>query len=112
MQTVVWLILFLPLAAAGVITLFTQRFSRASAQLSILAIGISFILSLALYFRLGDQPALQIPSLTWLAVGGLNVELGFVVDHLSVLMLLVVTGVGLMIHIYSFGYMQGDPGFS
>ena len=105
-------ILFLPLIAAGIITLFTRRLPAISAQISITAIGASFLLALALFFRLGDEVGLPVQPIQWLSVGSLKVEIGFLVDRLSVLMLLVVTGVGLMIHIYSYGYMHGDKGFS
>ena len=105
-------ILFLPLIAAGIITLFTRRLPAISAQISITAIGTSFLLALALFFRLGDEVGLPVQPIQWLSVGSLKVEIGFLVDRLSVLMLLVVTGVGLMIHIYSYGYMHGDKGFS
>ncbi len=47
----------------------------------------------------------------WIAAGGLQVSVAYQVDQLSVLMLLVVTGVGFLIHVYSIGYMHGDPGF-
>ena len=105
-------ILFLPLIAAGIITLFTRRLPAISAQISIAAIGLSFLLTLALFFRLGAENVLPVKPIQWLSVGNLNVEIGFLVDRLSILMLLVVTGVGLMIHIYSYGYMHGDKGFS
>ncbi len=105
-------ILFLPLIAAGIIVLFTRGLPAISAQISITAIAASFLLSLALFFRLGNEVALPVQPIQWLAVGGLNVEIGFLVDRLSVIMLLVVTGVGLMIHIYSYGYMHGDKGFA
>ena len=106
------LILFLPLIAAAVITLFTRRNAAVSAYISIAAIAASFLLTLVLYFRLGDQLTLSTTGIKWLSVGNLNVEIGFLVDRLSVLMLLVVTGVGLMIHVYSYGYMHGDKAFS
>jgi NADH-quinone oxidoreductase subunit L len=51
-------------------------------------------------------------AITWLAVGDLRIELGLRLDALSLPMLLVVTGVGGVIHVYSLGYMRGDPGFS
>ena len=105
-------ILFLPLIAAAVITLFTRRNPAVSAYISIAAIAVSFLLTVGLYFRLGDQTALSVAPIQWLSVGNLNVEIGFLVDRLSVLMLLVVTGVGLMIHVYSYGYMHGDKAFS
>jgi NADH-quinone oxidoreductase subunit L len=112
MDSMAWLILFLPLLAAGIIALGIRHLPRPSALLSILAIGASFLLTLLLWFRLGDAASVAVQPIRWLDVGPLQVELGFMADRLSILMLLIVTGVGLMIHIYSFGYMQGDPGFS
>jgi NADH-quinone oxidoreductase subunit L len=106
------LILFLPLIAAGIITLFTRRNQAVSAQISIAAVAASFLLSLIVFSRLGAGTSLDVVAINWLSVGNLNVEIGFLVDRLSVVMLLVVTGVGLMIHVYSYGYMHGDPGFS
>src|SRR5687768_15153902 len=105
------LILFLPLIAAGIITLFTRRSPKVSAQISIAAVAGSFVLTLILFARLGSQVIVSNSGFNWLSVGGLDVEIGFLVDRLSVLMLLVVTGVGLMIHIYSYGYMEGDPSY-
>jgi NADH-quinone oxidoreductase subunit L len=106
------LILFLPLFAAGIITLVTRRSPKTSAQISIGAIAASFVLTLILFGRMGDHAVLHDAGIQWFSVGGLTVELGFLVDRLSIVMMLVVTGVGLMIHIYSYGYMNGDPGFS
>src|SRR5689334_3702868 len=104
------LILFLPLIAVGLIVLFTRKNHAVSAQMSIAAIALSFLLSLIVFSRLGNGASLEIAPIKWLSVGNLNVEIGFLVDRLSMVMLLVVTGVGLMIHIYSYGYMHGDPG--
>jgi NADH-quinone oxidoreductase subunit L len=110
-ETLPWLILFLPLLAAVVITLFLQRAPRFSAVLSVGAVLISFFLSVGLLaeFLHGRAPDI---SLTWLQVGSLRVEFGLHFDALSVLMLLVVTGVGSVIHIYSIDYMRGDPGYA
>src|SRR5690349_19652991 len=107
-----WLILFLPLAAAAAIALFTQRDARLSAGLSIGAAVLAFLASLVLWGALPHEKAGIEVKLLWLSVGGLNVDLGLHLDVLSLLMLLIVTGVGSAIHIYSFGYMNGDPGFS
>jgi len=103
-----WLALLLPLAAAGGITLFTLRDRGASARLSIGAVLAAFGLSVALFAtRAGGENAF-----TWLAVeaGGvsLRVDFGLRLDALSRLMLLVVTGVGGVIHVYSYGYMRED----
>ena len=110
----VWIILFAPLAAAALITVATRRWQLLSALLSIAAIVTGFGLSLQLYFTLEHGGAPLAPAaLHWLVVGKVvNIEFGATIDHLSVLMLLVVTGVGSAIHIYSLGYMKGDAGFS
>ncbi len=112
MEILALLILLIPLFAAAFITLFTRRNPGSSALISIFACAASFLLSLIVYARLGDAQAIETEGIKWLSVGALNVELGFIIDRLSVLMLLIVTGVGLMIHIYSSGYMKGDPGYS
>ena len=110
----VWIILFAPLAAAALITVATRRWQMLSALLSIAAIVTGFGLSLQLYFTLEHGGAALAPAaLQWLVVGKVvKIEFGATIDHLSVLMLLVVTGVGSAIHIYSLGYMKGDAGFS
>jgi len=110
LEALTWLILFLPLLAAGIITLFTLRNKAVSATLSIGAICTGFVLTLALA-KFGGWEAREL-SVNWLALGGLNVDFGLKLDALSLMMLLIVTGVGSAIHIYSYGYMHDDPGFS
>lgn len=107
----VWIILFAPLVAAAAITLLTQRWKTLSALLSIGAILSGFALTLQLFFQHDNW---QSPvALQWLLVGDVvKIEFGATIDRLSILMLLVVTGVGSAIHIYSLGYMKGDAGFS
>ena len=107
-----WLILFLPLLAAGVITMFTLHYRTVSALLSIGAIVTGFILSLVFINANGWQPAPGESVANWLTIGNLHVDFGLKLDALSMMMLLVVTGVGGAIHIYSFGYMHEDRGFS
>src|SRR6516162_1803670 len=107
-----WLILFLPLAAAGCITLFTLRYRTVSALLSIGAIVTGFVLSVIFINANGWQPSTGESIANWLTIGGLQVDFGLKLDALSLMMLLVVTGVGGAIHIYSFGYMHDDRGFS
>ena len=110
LEALPWLILFLPLLAAGLITLFTLRNRQASAALSIGAICAGFILTLVL-IKTGGWEAREL-SLNWLSIGSLNVDFGLKLDALSLMMLLIVTGVGGAIHIYSAGYMHDDPGWS
>src|SRR5688572_16040651 len=104
-----WLVLFFPLAAALLITFFFLRQPRISAQLSIGAIALSFVFSLFLFALLQHTKAIEL-GVTWLSVGNLKVEMGVRLDRLSLLMLLIVTGVGGLIHVYSWGYMRSDPG--
>jgi NADH-quinone oxidoreductase subunit L len=107
-----WLILFLPLFAAGCITLFTLRYRTVSALLSIGAIVIGFILTVAFIVNNGWTPAPSELTANWLSIGNLNIDFGLKLDGLSLMMMLIVTGVGGAIHIYSFGYMHADRGFS
>src|SRR5688572_1529492 len=104
-----WLILFLPLLSAAIITLFTQRNRGLSAFISIGAIVAGFILSLVLLIQTGSGTVTSTNfSLNWLSVGSLEIEFVITIDALSKLMLLIVTGVGSAIHIYSWGYMHED----
>src|SRR6187402_2375836 len=109
LEALPWLILFLPLLAAGIITLFTLRNKAVSATLSIGAICTRFVLTLGL-IKFGGWDAREL-SVNWLSIGTLQVDFGVKLDALSLMMLLVVTGVGSAIHIYSYGYMRDDPGF-
>ena len=115
-QDIAWLILLLPLLAAAVITLFTKRDGKFSAQISIAAVVFSFLLSAGLFFILREPLRLtnraDATSVDWLNLGDLVIQLGLRLDPLSLLMLLIVTGVGGLIHIYSYGYMKDDPGFA
>ncbi|HEY3857622.1 MAG TPA: NADH-quinone oxidoreductase subunit L [Verrucomicrobiae bacterium] len=110
-QPIPWLILFLPLLSAALITLFLQRNPRISAAVSVGAVLVSFILSIGVFAQFHSGAPLDIHA-QWLRVGRLNIEFGMHFDALCVLMLLVVTGVGSLIHIYSISYMKGDPAYS
>ena len=107
-----WLILFLPLLATAVITLFTLRCRTTSALLSIGTIVISFILTVVFIANNGWTPTPSELTTNWLSIGNLNIDFGLKLDALSLMMMLIVTGVGGAIHIYSFGYMREDHGFS
>ncbi len=110
----VWIILFAPLCAAVLITLFTRKAQMLSALVSCAAVLTGFALSLHLFSALRHfgTETLSPSPLQWLVVGDVKIEFGATIDNLSLLMLLVVTGVGSAIHIYSVAYMKGDPGFS
>jgi NADH-quinone oxidoreductase subunit L len=106
-----WLILLLPLLAAVAITLFLQRNPRLSAAFSVGAVLISFFMSGTLLAEFLDGSTTDV-SRDWLRVGSLHIQFGLHFDALSLLMLMVVTGVGSIIHIYSMEYMRGDPGYA
>src|SRR5215467_4893211 len=105
------LILFLPLIATALITLFTQGKRLVSAGISIGAVVAAFILSIIFIAVNGWGPLPEL-SANWLSIGNLNVEFGLRLDPLSLAMVLLVTGVASVIHIYSWGYMHEDRGFS
>jgi NADH-quinone oxidoreductase subunit L len=106
-----WWILFLPLFAAVFITLFTLHAKTLSSLISIGAIVAGFIMTVMFIHANGFHVNVE-DSVKWLSVGDLNIGFGVKLDALSLMMMLIVTGVGGLIHIYSYGYMQGDPGFS
>src|SRR5437762_12683443 len=104
-----WFVLLLPLASAVVITLFTRRWKNVSSYISVAAILGSFFCSCAIFVK-ADISA---PEFNWIYISGVfSVPIAFVLDDLSRLMLLVVSGVGSLIHIYSLGYMRDDEGKS
>ena len=107
-----WIILFLPLAAAALITLFTLRNRAVSATLSVGAVVAGFILSV-MFVRMGGwQPEVSEVAVNWLSVGPLQIDFGLHFDPMSLAMMLIVTGVASLIHIYSMGYMHDDESYS
>src|SRR6266496_2848657 len=104
-----WLILVVPLASAVVITLFTLRWKALSSFISVAAVLISFICSCLIF----TQSGISAREFTWIDFGGVfKIPFGFVLDNLSKTMLVLVSGVGAVIHIYSLGYMRDDEGKS
>jgi NADH-quinone oxidoreductase subunit L len=104
-----WMVLLLPLIAAALIILVTRRSRGFSSFLSCVAVLASFA-GACLIFARNETTA---PAFNWIEFPGLFVvPFGFVLDGLSRMMLVVVTGVGALIHIYSLGYMRGDEGKS
>ena len=79
------------------------------------AIGLSFIVVLLILIETLGKPADQrvtiVTLFQWMKVGNLDISIAYQVDQLSILMALIVTGIGFLIHVYSIGYMHGDKGF-
>jgi NADH-quinone oxidoreductase subunit L len=109
-----WVVLFLPLFAAVVITVFTRNHKRLSGQISIGAVLISFLTTVVLFSLLRSSGSNTLPQVhsTWLAIDDFVAEIGLRLDYLSLTMALIVTGVGGAIHIYSAGYMHDDRAYS
>src|SRR5437016_11076754 len=104
-----WCALLLPLVSAIAITLFTLRFKALSSLLSVAAVLGSFGCSCLIF----GSSNVSAPPFTWIDIGGVfRVPLALVLDNLSKTMLVLVSGVGSLIHIYSLGYMRDDEGKS
>ena len=110
LEALPWIILFLPLLATALITLFTLRCRTKSSLISISAVVAGFVLSLVFINANGWHPAVSETAVNWLSIGDLQADFGLKLDALSMMMLLVVTGVGGAIHIYSYAYMDEDQG--
>ncbi|MDW8311325.1 MAG: NADH-quinone oxidoreductase subunit L [Burkholderiales bacterium] len=102
-----------PLAGALIAGLFGRRIGRAGAhRVAILGVLISFLASIAVAVEVfGEGASFNGPLYTWMVAGGIRFEVGFLIDKLTVTMMLVVTFVSLMVHIYTIGYMAEDPGY-
>ena len=107
-------IVLAPLFAAIVAGLFGHKIGRKGAHsITIGAVGLSCVLSFYVLYRMywgGAEPE-NISVYTWAVSDGLRMEVGFLVDRLTVLMMAVVTFVSFMVHVYTIGYMADDPGY-
>ncbi|MGA8745846.1 MAG: NADH-quinone oxidoreductase subunit L [Solirubrobacterales bacterium] len=111
-----WLVLLFPLLGAILIALgFRSIPARAAGAIGTAAIGLAFLCGVAaLIGLLGESPdARHHASSLWeyATAAGLQIKLGIFVDPLSIFMVLIVTGVSTLIHLYSYGYMQSDQGY-
>ncbi|CAI7975609.1 NADH-quinone oxidoreductase subunit L [Frankia sp. Hr75.2] len=109
-----WLLIALPLAGAAVLLLGGRRTDRWGHLLGTLTAAASFVVGLVLFFglldRSGDDRAVSQHLYSWIPVNGFQVDVGLLFDQLSAVFVLLITGVGTLIHIYSIGYMSHDPG--
>jgi len=108
------IIVLAPLAAAIVAGLFGKQIGRAGSHwITILAVGLSCALSMVVLKNMlwGGAHSENISLYTWAVTDGLRMEVGFLVDRLTALMMAVVTFVSFMVHIYTVGYMRDDPGY-
>jgi NADH-quinone oxidoreductase subunit L len=108
-----WLIPVLPLIGAAINGLFGKRFSRQTVvAIALLFSGAAFAMALWIASQFSSLQTPHIETLAaWLRAGDFQADFAFYLDQLSLVMLLVVTGVGFLIHIYSVGYMWEEDGF-
>ena len=107
-----------PLAGSAIAGLFGTRFfgnligRTASHSVTILGVLIAFLISLQTLLQVIDGATYSGTLYTWMTVGTLKMEIGFLVDSLTAMMMCVVTFVSVMVHIYTIGYMQDDEGYN
>ena len=102
-----------PLVGALVAGLFGKQVGRAGAhRVTILGVGVSFLISAWVLWTVAvDGARFDATIYEWMRVGSLKMEIGFLVDGLTAMMMAVVTFVSLMVHVYTIGYMADDPGY-
>ncbi|GAB2618594.1 NADH-quinone oxidoreductase subunit L [Novilysobacter erysipheiresistens] len=107
-------IVLAPLLGAIIAGLFGRRIGRAGAHVvTILGVAASCAMSAWVLWQLVGQgaPAFNENVYTWFEVGGIEAHIGFMIDNLTAMMMVVVTFVSLLVHIYTIGYMHEDPGY-
>ena len=105
------LIPLLPLLAFITIGLFWTYFRNQSHWIAVPAVLFSFVLSLLTFFEVSGGKVINSNLYTWIASGHFRVSIGFQIDSLTAVMLLLVTLVSSLVHIYTIGYMKGDSGY-
>jgi len=113
--SLIWLIPFFPLVGFVINGLLGKKIGneKVIGTIGTAAIAASFVVSCKMFFQLlGDaEKTHEVILASWMNVGQLQIDWGFLLDPLSALMIMVVTGVGSLIHLYSNGYMHGEEGF-
>ena len=113
-ENILLIIALAPLAGALVAGLLRNQIGRAGAHsVTIAGVGVSCALSFYVCYQLvwGGAPTFNENVYTWFQVGDFSTHVGFLIDRLTALMMVVVTFVSLMVHIYTIGYMADDPGY-
>jgi len=106
------LIPLLPLFAFIVLGLFGHRIKDRAHLIAVPAVGLSFVISCIALSEVASGHVLEIPLYTWATSGELTIRIGLYVDQLTAAMLLLVTIVSGLVHVYTIGYMHGEPGYA
>ena len=102
-ELISWLLLLLPLISAAAIQLWLKAMPEVAVRMSLFSVVTTFLIALIL-FGSGDVGT----SIKWATAGNFHIEIGLIIDRLSKGMMLIVTGVGMLVHIFSLGYMKED----
>ncbi|MBM9536271.1 NADH-quinone oxidoreductase subunit L [Desulfobulbus alkaliphilus] len=102
---------FLPLASFVLTLLVGKRLGTRAHWVPIITVLLAFFFSLLAFFRVLSGEIINQDLYTWISSGSLTVSVGFLVDQLTAVMLIVVTSVSALVHIYSVGYMKGEEGY-
>lgn len=111
----VWLVPLCPFLGAILNGFFGRRYTRATVgQIAIASVGAALLISIMMFMALLSraEPHYQVALFPWIAAGPYSTQVGFLLDGLSSTMMLVITGVGLLIHIYSMGYMHDEEDYA
>lgn len=109
----IYLIPALPFLGALILILFSRRIGKAGVSvIGCGSVGIAALITVIAGFQLAGQEQFTLPLWTWLSVGELNIGITLHLDALSLAFTFVITFVGFLIHVYSTGYMSGDPDFA
>ncbi|MFN2537956.1 MAG: NADH-quinone oxidoreductase subunit L [Mycobacteriales bacterium] len=108
-----WLLLALPAAGAAILLLSGSRSKTWGPYLACATTGAAFLYGVVAFFSLKGHPTAErsqdLHLFSWIPVGGFKVDAGLLFDPLSATFVLLITGVGFLIHVYSLGYMEHDP---
>ena len=102
----------LPLGSFLILGLFGHWIKDKAHLVAVPAVVVSLLLSLLVFFDVADGHQTSFPLYTWLTSGMLDIHIGFSIDRLTAVMLLLVTTVSSLVHIYTIGYMHGEPGYA
>jgi NADH-quinone oxidoreductase subunit L len=112
MLKLIWLVPVLPLVGVAINGIFGRWIRDRAHLLGVGTTGLSFLIAFGIFLQAAGGATLNWDVYAWIPVGEFQATVGFLVDPLSAVMMLVVAFVGFLIHVYSIGYMHGDPGYS
>ncbi|KFE99868.1 NADH:ubiquinone oxidoreductase subunit L [Chryseobacterium formosense] len=113
MENLIYAIVLLPLIGFLINGLFGKNLPKiVVGSLATAAVFVSFCIAVSLFLKFdSESPAVVVKAFEWFRVNGVQINFGFQIDQLSLMMVMIITGIGSLIHLYSIGYMSHDKGF-